>query len=510
MTNQTSDNNKRIAKNTIMLYLRMFFTMVVGLYTSRVVLQTLGVEDYGIYNVVGGVVTMLSFLNAAMSNSTSRYLTYEIGRKNISALNETFSTSFIIHLLIACIILFLCETIGLWFLCNKMVIPEDRMLAAHFIYQCSIISTIINITQVPYNAVLIAHEKMNVYAYVELLNVSLKLLIVYLLVIGPLDKLILYSLLSLLVSFVIACIYRLYGFNHYSECRIKFVFDKNIAKPMLGFTGWTLFGNMSYVCATQGLNIVLNTFGGPTVNAARAIAVQVQGMLNSFWTNFQTAVNPQIIKNYASKENEKLYNLVIQSSYFSFLLLALFSIPVFVEAPFLMGLWLTNVPDNTILFVRLALLVSLIECMSEPLVTAIKATAKIKKYQVLVSSILFLALPISYWLLTKGYPPYIVYVVNILISMITFVIRIVFAHITLSLPMILFLRNVVLKSLMFSIIMVLIVYACHIFFVPTTIIAHLLYCLYMFLVTLVIIFLMAFNNRQRIFFINLLKKRIKR
>ena len=273
-------SNKRIAKNALMLYIRMFISMIVGLYTSRVVLATLGVEDYGIYGVVGGVVSMMGFLNASMSGATSRFLTFELGRGDMKRLADTFSSALIVHIGIAIIVFIVAETVGLWFLCNKLVIPEDRMEAAHWVYQCSILSAMLGITQAPYNASIIAHEKMGVYAYVEILNVTLKLLIVYLLVIGDFDKLKLYAVLVLAVSVLIMLIYRIYCIRMFQETHFHFVWKKDILKPLLSFSGWNLYGNLGNMFQQQGTNFVINFFFGVVMNAAMSVGLTVANTVN--------------------------------------------------------------------------------------------------------------------------------------------------------------------------------------------------------------------------------------
>lgn len=293
------EENKRIAKNAIMLYLRMFLTMIVGLYTSRIVLTTLGVEDYGVYGVVGGIVSMLSFLNASMSGATSRFLTFELGRGDRQRLSDTFSTALIFHVLIAIIVFIIAETVGLWFFYNKLVIPENRIDAAFWVYQLSILSSMFTITQVPYNSCIIAHEKMDVYAYVEMLNVTLKLGIVYLLMVGNFDKLILYAVLVFLVSFIIMFIYRIYCLYMFEECKFHFIVKKAYMSPFLTFSGWDLYGNLSYTVRIQGANFVLNMFYGVVLNAANGIASTVQGILMGFSSNIIMAFKPAIIKKYA-------------------------------------------------------------------------------------------------------------------------------------------------------------------------------------------------------------------
>lgn len=490
-------SNKIIAKNTMMLYLRMFLTMIVGLYTSRVVLTTLGVEDFGIYGVVGGVVSMLSFINAAMSLSTSRFLTIEIGKGDICRAQKVFSVAFEIHIAVSLLILLLAETVGLWFVVNKLVISEDRMIAAMWVYQCSILSMIVSVTQVPYNAAIISHEKMNVYAYVELLNAFFKLAVVYCLLIGKVDRLILYAVLQLFVSTFIALIYRVYSKKEYEECRIIWIYDKQIIKPMLGFTVWSILGNVAYIGVTQGVNILLNIFFGPVVNSARAIAVQVQATLNSFWTNFLTAINPQIIKSYASNEVIRLHELVARGSLYAFFLMLIFTVPVISEAPYLLRLWLNNVPDYTVAFVRLALMLSLIDCMSEPLVNAIKATGMIKIYQIVVSLILLSILPVSYILFKLNYPPFYVYIINIIISILCLFVRMYFAKYVIDISMRYFVVNVIIKAFIIGGLSFTITYILKQFFQPSGFLFTFIFCTFLFFVTACLVFFGGLKKIER-------------
>ena len=306
-----SSNNKLIAKNTVMLYIRMLLSIIVSLYTSRIVLQTLGVEDYGIYGVVGGIVTMFSFLNSSMAGATSRFLTFEMGKGDEERLKSTFSSALIIHIGIALLVLILAETIGVWFLNNKLVIPEGRMDAAHWVLQFSILGMIVGFTQVPYNATIIAHEKMDIYAYVELVNVFLKLGIVYLLNIGNLDKLVLYAFLVLLVNVIVAIIYRIYCLRHYEECKFKFNFNKDISKSLLSFSLYNLFGNMGVVVNTQGTNFVINMFFGVIYNAAASIGTIVSNVVTGFASNVMTAFRPQITKSYALDDIPQFQSLIL-------------------------------------------------------------------------------------------------------------------------------------------------------------------------------------------------------
>lgn len=412
----TSSANKRIAKNTLVLYVRMLFTMGISLFTSRVILQTLGVEDYGISSVVGGVISMFTFINAAMVSSTQRYLNFELVRGDANQLRSVFSTSLQIHALIALAIIVLSETVGLWFLNEKLVIPEARMTAAMWVYQCSILSCAVSIMSTPYNAVIVAHEKMSAFAYISILDVSLKLLVVYLLVVLPFDKLIILAILNLLVQLFIRYIYTIYCHRHFPESYFQFRFNKTLFKEMFGFAGWSFWGNLAAILYTQGLNMMLNIFFGPIVNAARGIAVQVQSAVQQFVGGFQTALNPQITKNYASNNLPQMHSLMFRSARFSFLLLFFLSLPVLMETNFILTLWLKTVPDDAVIFTQIMICISLIYTTANPCIIANQATGKVKIYQMVVGGILLLILPISYVVLKLGAPAYSVFIVHFCIE----------------------------------------------------------------------------------------------
>jgi O-antigen/teichoic acid export membrane protein len=394
--------------------------MGVGLYMSRVVLNTLGVEDFGIYGIVGGIVTIFGFLNASMSGATSRFLSFSLGKSDEINLQKTFSAALTIHFLIATTILILAETIGLWFLENKMIIPESRMSAARWVYQFSILSSIISITQVPYNATIIAHERMNIYAYVEILNVCLKLAIVYLLVIGNWDKLVLYTILIFAVSLLIAGIYRVYCLKQFSESKYKFEWDNKLIHPMLSFFGWDTFGIFAGVLRDQGLNLLLNLFFGPAVNAARSIALQVQGSINGFVSNFQTAFRPQLIKNCSSGNVNRMLDLAFDTSKLSFLILAILIFPVIIENPFILNLWLKNVPDYTNIFCRIVLLQSLLSALITPMAYCVHATGKIKLMNIINGILYTTIIPISYIFFHLGFSPVYGFITNLILSIIGF------------------------------------------------------------------------------------------
>lgn len=390
-------SDRRIAKNAILLYFRMFISMAVGFYTSRVVLDVLGAEDFGIKGVVGGILAMMGFLTTSMSGATSRFLTYELGKNDKKRLSDTFSSAMIIHVAIALIVFVLAETIGLWFLENKLVIPENRMVAARWVYQVMIFSTMLGITQVPYNATIIAHEKMGIYAYLDILNVTLKLLILYLLVIGHFDKLILYSILTMAVNVLMISLYRIYCVRHYKESRLHFVWRPDILKPMLGFSGWDLYGNASNLARNQGVNMLVNIFFGLIANAAVSIAFTVQSIVMKFTSGVTVAVRPQIVKSYAVGDTERMSSLIYMSSKYLFLLLLMISVPVFMEAHYVLDLWLKDVPAFTVWLVRLMILFNFFALMSTIQAMGIHATGKIKRISIINGTLNLSVLPFAYF-----------------------------------------------------------------------------------------------------------------
>lgn len=423
MVNTTSDN-KRIAKNTLMMYIRMFFTMAVSIYTSRVILLTLGVTDFGIYGVVGGVVTMFTFLNGAMSSATQRYITFDIGQGNAEHLKTVFRTALQIHILIALAVLVIAETVGLWFVLNKLIIPAERMTAAFWVYQFSIIACMVNIISLPYNAEIIAHEKMSAFAYISIMDVTLKLLIVYALTIIPYDKLIIYGLLFLCVQLLDRFIYSVYCKRHFSEINFSLKSDKPLLKEMSSFAGWSLWGNLAYILFTQGLNILLNMFFGPVVNAARQVAVQVQGVIQGFVSNVQVAINPQITKSYATGDLHRMHSLMFASSKFCFYLLFMIVLPLSIEANIVLTTWLKIVPEHTIWFLRLIMFVMLTETLANPYIIANQATGKVKKYQAVCGGMLLCIVPVAYIVLKLGGNPESVFVVHGCIAILTQIARI--------------------------------------------------------------------------------------
>lgn len=398
-------NKNRIVKNTMLLYVRMILVMAATLFTTRIVIKNLGVEDYGIYNVVAGVVTMFAFLNASMSGATQRFLSFELGINDEKRVNLVFCQSVIIHLIIGAIIFVLAETIGLWFVYNKLIIPDERFEAAMWVYQIAMFSFLFNVINVPYQASIIAHEKMSVYAWVSILDVILKLGIAYSISISPFDKLISYSFLILLTTIIMFLFYRIYCKRHFKECQFQFVFEKTKFKEMFSFAGWNIIGNMAYTFRTQGSNILLNLFFGPVVNAARGVAHQVDGAVEQFVTNFQTASNPQIVKSYAQQEYDSTMKLVCQCSKFSFYLIIILALPIIFQIDYILSIWLTSVPDYTAVFVQLILLNGIIDSISKALKTYIKATGEVKWYMIIQGGFYLMALPVIYLFLKLGYSP---------------------------------------------------------------------------------------------------------
>ena len=411
-----SDKSKRIAKNTILLYFRMLLIMAVTLYTSRIVLITLGVEDYGIYNVVGGVVTMFAVLSGSLSTAISRFITYELGKGNHNRLKIIFSSSIIIQVTLALIIGILAEIGGTWFMNNKMNIPFERLEAANWVLQCSIVTFMVNLISVPYNAAIIAHEKMKAFAYVSIFEASLKLLVVFVLYFAVTDKLKIYAISLMIISILIRFIYSTYCKNHFAECKFHMIYDKNVLKEIGKFAGWNFIGSSSAILRDQGGNIVINLFCGPAINAARGIAFQVNAAVQGFVTNFMTALNPQITKSYASENHQYMMTLIFQGARLSFYLLLFISLPVLINTHYILKLWLNIVPEHTVLFVQLSLIFAMSECISQPLITAQLATGRIRNYQIIVGGLQMLNLPLAYLLLRLNFFPEIIMIVAIIIS----------------------------------------------------------------------------------------------
>ncbi|RJT26003.1 lipopolysaccharide biosynthesis protein [Buttiauxella izardii] len=442
-----------------MLYFRMLLTMAVSLYTSRVILQTLGVDDFGIYNVVAGFVTMLGFLHGAMSSATQRFLAFELGKSEDKDVRSIFSMSMNIHVSIALFVLLIGETVGLWFVQTHLTIPADRVYAAEWVFHLALFSFMITIVSVPYNALIIAHERMSVFAWVSIIDVMLKLLIVFILGSMKIDKLILYGSLSLVVSFIICAIYATYCTKIFSESKFRIYWDQKLFRIMLSYTGWNLWGNIAAVISGQGINILLNIFFGPSVNAARAIAMLVSSALNNFVQSLQVAINPQIIKSYASQDMAYMHKLVCYGAKYNFFLLFFLSMPVIINTDVILNSWLGSTPEYTSIFVRLIIANILVDCISAPLMTSVQATGKIKLYQSIVGGVLLLNLPLSYFILKTGGQPQTVIYVGITISVVAFLVRLVILKKITFLPVVEYLREVVLRSVLIIIAVIALYYA---------------------------------------------------
>lgn len=395
-----SSNNKRIAKNTVFLYIRMLMIMAVTLYTSRIILSALGATDFGVYNVVGGIVALFSFLNATLATGTQRFITFALGKNDRKELQKTVSISIMFHFILAIFVVFLIESIGLWFLYNKMVIPDDRMNAAFWVLQFSTISCALSITQVPYNACIISHERMGAFAYISIIDVLFKLAIACAVLFFPKDRLILYGFLITCTSIITLLIYRFYCLRHFEESHFHYSRDKKLEKEILIFSSWNMAGTLPSTLSTQGFNLMINTFYGPIVNAAISITNQINGAILQFVTNFQTAANPQITKLYASDEKYEMYRLISNSSKFSCFISLFFIVPLFIEMDYVLHLWLgDNVPMYTTEFARIVLFQNLISAAVNPLITCSTSAGRLKVPAIAVGGVMLLSLPISYILL---------------------------------------------------------------------------------------------------------------
>ena len=419
MTEQIVNKN-RIAKNTLFLYFRMLFTMAISLYTSRVILNALGVSDYGIYNVVGGIVLMFSILSASMTSAIGRFITFEIGRNEKERIKNVFNTSINVQILLIIIITILLESIGLWFLNYKMVIPEDRLIPANWVFQFSVLTFAVNLLSVPYNALIIAHEKMSAFAYIGILESILKLITAYIIMLNPFDRLVYYAMLIMLISIIIRFFYGYYCKKHFEECSYRFILDKKLLKEMFSFAGWNFLGQSAYIINTQGINILLNIFFGVTVNASRGIAVQVDNALRQFVNSFMTAVNPQITKSYAIGDLNNMKNLIYLSSKFSAFIMLIFAIPIILEVHIIITLWLGQCPEYVDIFLQLTIIntfFDLIFCNSTT--TAVLSTGRIKRYQIIMTACSIIVFPVTWIFFKLGFPPqasYIIFMIDFIIQ----------------------------------------------------------------------------------------------
>lgn len=501
MTETSTSTNKTIAKNTIILYFRMTFTMVVSLYTTRVFLDALGVIDYGIYNVVCGFVAMFGLMSGSQSAAISRFITYELGTGNKERLKNVFSSSVTIQIGLSILIIILVEAVGIWFINNKMVIPEERLVAANWVLQISALTFAVNLISIPYNAALIAHERMGAFAFFAILESILKLLICFAIVAVPFDRLIFYTILLGGVAVIIRLLYGTYCKRHFEECSYNFSFDKEVLNKMFSFAGWNMFGAGSAVLREQGVNVLLNLFFGATVNSARSVAQQVSGSVVQLANNIMTAVNPQITKNYAAGNMEYTMRLVFMGARFTMFLLLLMAIPLLCETEIVLRIWLHEVPKYTVVFVRLVLIYLMVEAVSYSMVTLMLATGDIKKYQIIVGGCQLLNFPLAWLVLELGFGPEYTVVVSIVVGTVCMVLRLHMLSSMVDFPVLKFLKEVYLKIWIVALVAIPIpVYIIYAF--DETIVRFIIVCFVSILTTSLSIFCIGCNSYERLMLLN--------
>lgn len=442
-----SQNSRRVARNTLLLYFRMLLMMFIGLFTSRAVLQSLGVEDVGVYNAVAGVVTMFTLLSNSIAQAISRFITFALGQGDGERLRKVFSTSVAIQFILSVLLVILVETLGIWFLGSRMSIPDGREAAAFWVLQCALVTLIVQLFSIPFNAVIIAHERMGAFAYISILEAVLKLGVALYLFISPFDRLVTYAVLMMAAAFVVRFTYAFYCRRRFPESGAGLHFHWDVLREMGAFSGWNFFGSSAYVVNTQGINLLVNVFFGVALNAARGYATQVEGIVKQFVTNFLTALNPQITKSFASDDRKYTFELVEKGSRFTFIMLIAFSIPVILEAPYLLHLWLGNVPAQTDLFVRLILLGTMADMVFNPLLTLELATGDIKKYYLVTGAIAYTALPVSWILFRSGAPAYVPYLVFIAVYLFVDVAKLAILRTQVGLPVWWYVRSAILRPL---------------------------------------------------------------
>lgn len=442
-----------IAKNTTLLYIRTALIMIVSLYTSRVILQALGVEDYGIYTAIGGIIAFLSMVTGPIDAAISRFLTFELGRGDKDRLRRYFSMGLTTMIIFAVLSVAILETVGIWFLNNKMVIDGSRVEAANWVLHLSIAAFVVNLISAPYRAAIIAHEKMALFAYMGILDAVLKLAVAFILLASPIDKLILYAVLLLAVSVLVRFIYTIICNRKFEECRtVKIGLDRELFKGLFSFAGWNVFGAMASFCRGQGVNILFNLFGGPVINAAYGIANQVNSAVTSFVNNFTTALNPSIIKSYAASEKQYMMSLIYQGARFSYFLVLLLAMPLILEAEYVTQLWLGQTPDYSVNFIQLMLIYSLIESLSKTIMAGVHASGKIRTYQIVIGLFQVIILPVAYILLRMGYSPIAVLVAMVVVDIIAVYARMLMAKHIFDLSIRAYLCEVIFKTMVVTIV----------------------------------------------------------
>lgn len=478
------ENNKRIAKNTLMLYIRQIVTLLVGLYTVRIVLDVLGVEDYGVYNAVAGVVAMLGFLTGSMASASQRFFSFALGQKDSEQVQKVFSVNFIIYLAIAVIAILLFETIGLWFINEKLAVPPERYDAARIIYHYAVFTFVVMIIRSPFMAMIIAHEDMQIYAYMSIVEALLKLGIVYLLMYIAYDKLVLYGSLVFIVSLLTTLIYISIALRKYREYKFKInKWDRNLFKEITDFTGWTMFGQLTSTLRSQAVTILLNQVFNPVVVAARAVAMNVSGQINVFANGFNTSLYPPIIKYYAAGDKNNMFSLLYHGSKMTFFLMWVLALPLFLEMEAVLGIWLKDVPQYAVLFTQLTIVESVVFSISMPLTTAARAPGRMKNYELILGTIQVLIFVVSWFVLKLGAAAYSVFVVAIIANAVMFFVRLFIVSGLTGLPKREFFTNVVIPVSGVSIVSFLLSYAVHtllpdgIVYTLISILASVLFCL---------------------------------
>ncbi|MBO5251233.1 MAG: lipopolysaccharide biosynthesis protein [Bacteroidaceae bacterium] len=501
MPNITEENNKRIAKNALYLYLRMFLVLIITLYTSRVILNVLGVEDYGIYNVVGGIVTLFSVLSGTLAAAISRFLTFELGLNNKERLKTVFSTSVTVQIILSITIFIFAEIGGIWFLNTEMNIPSVRLHAANWVLQCSILTFIMNLLSVPYNAAIIAHEHMKSFAYIGIMDVILKLgIVLSLFFCNNSDKLVIYAILLLIEAVFIRFIYIIYCKKKFEECIYHFCYDKNVLKEIGSFASWNFIGSSSGILRDHGVNILLNIYGGPIINAARGIAYQVSSAALSLISNLQHAINPQITKSYATNNHKYMITLSYQGARIGFYLLLLCFLPILIDTNTVLYYWLNNVPEHTVTFVRLIIILVMSDAISQPLITIMLATGNIRNYQIIVGGLQILNFPLSYIFLKLGFTPEITMVIAIFISQLCLFARLLMLNRMINFPILLYIKKVYINVICTTVIALLLPFTIFNYIsLDHRLMNFVSICLLSLLSTIISIYLVGCSNRERAF-----------
>ena len=483
--------------------------MVISLFTSRIILDSLGISNYGIYNVVGGFVSIFAIMSSSLTNSISRFLTFELGKGDLEKLKRVFPTSLNVMFALSIVVLTVGETAGLWFINCKANIPNERLEAANFVYQLSIATFIMGLISVPYNASIISHEKMKTFAYIGIFEVVMKLIIVYTLYVSPFDKLKIYALLLFLLSLSIRLIYGIYCNRNFQECHYRFIFDKPLLRQMTGFAGWNFLGQGAYQLNNSGVNLLINIFFGVTLNAARGIAVQVNNTLSQFTSNFMVALTPQITKSYAAGQLPEMHDLIFRGAKFSYFLCLLFLIPICIETDYILNLWLIEVPDYTVSFVRWSLYITAISMFSGTLITALHATGNIKRYMIIVGLVEVSNFPITYMAFKLGANPLYSYYIYFGVYLVLMFLRLYLVKDLIKMSGRRFMREVYARAAMVSAVCVipplLIMFA-----MPSSFVRLALICIVSCLSTVGAVYVLGFTSDERTMFVNYARNRFRK